>query len=72
MSEKVFDFSKALYPKHIHELYKAMCRGKVTGQALRAHLLEKLSRNGVLKPLLDTQEKTVNMMLFCDVLPLKN
>jgi hypothetical protein len=70
MSEKVFEFSKALYPKHIHELYKAMCRSKVTGQALRAHLLEKLSSNGVLKPLWDTQEKTVNMMLFSDVLPL--
>jgi hypothetical protein len=69
VTEKVYQFSKSHYPKHIQELYRTICGSKVVGKSLRTQILEKLYSNGTLKPLTENQKKTVNMILFCDVLP---
>jgi len=66
LSSEIYNICESQYPKHKQELYYDFCKNSISNGALIMQILEILLTNGILKPLTESQKKTVNMIFFCD------
>ena len=69
LAHEIFNISKNQYPPHVQEMFHAFCQHSFSSADMIIRILEFLLLNGTLKPLTDFQKKTVNTIMFCDVLP---
>jgi RNA polymerase sigma factor (sigma-70 family) len=56
-------------PEHMRELHRLCNSNCLCDQNLIAYVFELLLKDGTLKPLTETQKKSVNTIMFCDTLP---
>ena len=69
--KEIYELHKNLYPPHMQGLCKDWNINKLASEETRVRVLEQLLKRGVLKPLTDDQKRTVNTIMFADVLPKK-
>jgi len=55
-------------PPHMHDLVMADYEGFIS-EEVPMMVMDKLYANGTLKPLTESEQITVNLIMFCDVLP---
>ena len=68
MSEELYNTCKNQYPEHIQELCHDFYLKSITNPDFIKHIFLCLLDNNYLKPLLDYQMKTVNMIMYSDIL----
>ena len=66
---EMLKISKAQYPPHMQDLCRMWNSNCLSDQKMAAYVLELLVADGTLKPLTDVQKRSVNTIMFCDVLP---
>ena len=64
LGDELFDVSKDIYPKHIHEMYRAFCHHSFGFQDMKNAVIKYLCKTGILKPLTEDQKKNVNKIVF--------
>ena len=69
LENKLYHIMKNHFPPQMQKLTKLMCHSSFFAINSRLFILEHLLSTGILKPLKKHQKKTVNMILFADVLP---
>ena len=69
IDEKIYKILKPYYPAHLRDLCKALNKNFLASGKMRVFIIEHLLNKGILKPLQDEQKKTVNMIMFTDILP---
>jgi RNA polymerase sigma factor (sigma-70 family) len=69
MDAEIYNLHKGQYPPHMQDLCKSWSTGCLSDQDLIAYVYELLLEDGTLKPLTDTQKRSVNTIMFCDTLP---
>ena len=67
IDDELFEINKAYFPAHKQDLCRLMNQNSLS--KMKSFILECLIKKGKLKPVKKRQKKTVNMILFCDVLP---
>ena len=66
LSSEIYNICESQYPKHKQELCYDFYQNSISKGELIMQILEILLTNGILKPLTESQKKTVNMIFFCD------
>ena len=69
LTSEIFDTIKAQYPDRMQDLCYAICQNALNSNDMITRILHQCLVDGVLKPLTDVQRKTVNAIMFSDVLP---
>ena len=69
LDEEIFKIQKNLYPAHMQDLCRIHCTNRLISSDIITRVLEQLYADGTLKPLTDTQKRSVNTVLCCDTLP---
>ena len=64
LGEELFDFDKKDYPKHLHEMYRALCHHSFGFQDMKNAITDYLCENNYLKPLNDIQKINKNKIMF--------
>ncbi|MDR0443535.1 MAG: sigma-70 family RNA polymerase sigma factor [Treponema sp.] len=72
LDAEIYKINKAQYPAHMQDLCRIVCQNCLSKKGTQTRVLEQLAANGTLKPLTDTQKRSVNTIMFCDVLPKEN
>ena len=70
LDEDFFNIKKSSFPPHLQNLCKAMNKNIMASGLVRMKILDYLLKRGILKPLKKHQKKTVNMIMFNDIIPL--
>ena len=70
LGNKLFKISKSQYPEHKQGLCRAFYQNALASPDILTRVLQISLKNGLLKPLSECQKKTVNMIMFSDVLPI--
>ena len=65
----IYQYDKDEHPIHLRDLCKTMSQNSLTSKEMRTLYFEYMLDCGMLKPLKQYQKQTVNMIMFCDVLP---
>ena len=65
IDDVIFEEDKKHFPKHMHEVVKAMSMNNLGAGFMIPRIVEKLLESGELKPLTDIQKKSVFSILFC-------
>jgi len=68
-NDEMYNLCKEQIPAQMQNLCRAMNQNNFRKGLFRTYVLENLLNQGVLKPLKKHQKKTVNMILFTDILP---
>ena len=69
LDEEMYSINKEYFPEQMHGLCRVLNQNCLKSGQMRIHILNLLLQNGKLKPLKKHQKKTVNMILFSDILP---
>ena len=69
LSNELYETCKSQYPEHIQSLCSDFYRKSISSSEMLICIIEHLLEKGILKPLSEIQRKTVNMIMFSDVLP---
>ena len=69
LDAEIYKLDKAQYPVHMQDLHRAWTSNCLADQDMIAYVFELLTADGTLKPLTDTQKRSVNTIMFCDTLP---
>ncbi|MDR0443533.1 MAG: sigma-70 family RNA polymerase sigma factor [Treponema sp.] len=69
LDAEIYKINKAQYPAHMQDLCSAWCQYCLSSNNIRTRVLEQLAANSTLKPLTDTQKRSVNTIMSCNVLP---
>ena len=69
LDAEIYKIKGAHYPPHMRELCRAWSTDCLAENAVRTRVLEQLAAAGTLKPLTAAQKRSVNTIMFCDMLP---
>ena len=69
MREKLYKIVSSDYPPQMQELCRLRYKNGLKSPYTKKYVIENLLKNNILKPLQKHQLKTVNMIMFSDVLP---
>ena len=69
LDDELGKVNKKYVPHHIRDVRLAVNQNSLANGIMRVYILEYLLSKGILKPLKKHQHKTVNMIVFSDVLP---
>ena len=64
LAEETFNLCKSQYPSHINDLNYAYFQKAISSSEIITRVLDLLQKDGTLKPLTESQKKTVNMIMF--------
>lgn len=68
-NRKYYEITKECYAEHMHGLHKAFCSAVWPSGPMRMAVVEQLLKSGVLTMPTEEQKRSLNSVLFCDVLP---
>ena len=69
ISSEIYNLCNSEYPLHLQELCSAFYANSLSNSDLILRVIEQLLENGTLTPLSEIQKKTVNMIMFSEILP---
>ena len=72
LDREMYKINKKYFPKHIQNLCRIINQNSLSKGQIRYRILENLLKKGDLQPIKNYQKQTVNMILFNDILPIRD
>ena len=69
LGQQIYETAKSQYPPHIRPIFQALCKNALASSDVVVRVLGQCLSDGILHPLKECQRQTVNMIVFCDVMP---
>jgi len=66
LDSQVYELCKSQYPSQMQELFYVFCKNTLNSGGVKTRVLEQLLQKGILKPLIENQKKTVNVIMFLE------
>ena len=69
LDDLIYNLDKEYYPSQMHALCNIFSQNTLANVQIRVHILENLLKHNIIKPIKKKQIKTVNLIMFTDILP---